>query len=241
MSTADKMQTVVDNVPLVYQAGRNDEWSDFWDSAQDFGNKVDYTRAFASPIWNAYTFRPKYDIRPTTAPVIFQNFGTEAIDLQAHLESCGVELDFSHCNSLNYGFNSAIISRVGIIDMRGVTTVTGADAVFHSCPSIVTIDKLIVNETYPMGVDSFIYCNNLKNITIEGRITGSFKINDSPLTVESMKSIINHLQDYSGTAKANTCTLSFKASCWTALEADGGAPVGETWKAYVNSLGWLTN
>ena len=71
----------------------------------------------------------------------------------------------------------------------------------------VTINKLVVQEstTYKL---TFVDCNALKNITIEGVIGQNFDIGDSPLTTESIVSIMEHLSD---TASGKTLTLNTDA------------------------------
>ena len=57
-----------------------------------------------------------------------------------------------------------------------------------------------------------------------------------------MKSVINHLVNYKGTADDGKYTLTFHADCWDALENsnDYVTPDGTSWRDYVESLGWLT-
>ena len=112
-------------------------------------------------------------------------------------------------------------------------------ALFYSAPNIKTIRKLIVTENTNLN-NAFYSVYTIENIEIEGVIGRTFSIAGNPLTVESMKSIITHLKDYSGTDTAGTYELNFSSACWTALEADSTAPDGGTWLDYVNKLGWLT-
>lgn len=78
----------------------------------------------------------------------------------------------------------------------------------------------------------------MENITFEGEIGRSINFSYSPLSVESMKNVIEHLVNYTGTEKELSYTVTFTEACWTKLEADSTAPNGGTWKEYVASLGW---
>lgn len=77
---------------------------------------------------------------------------------------------------------------------------------FAACSLLKTIRKLVVDENtvFPRWFDS---CNSLENITIEGTIAANIDIHWSPLTHDSLMSIINALMDYSGSETTYTCTL----------------------------------
>ena len=70
MSIQEKLITITENVPMVYDAGiaegRTQEWSDFWDAYQNNGNRRDYGNAFGGLSkytgWNDTTYDPKYPI-----------------------------------------------------------------------------------------------------------------------------------------------------------------------------------
>lgn len=66
----EKLITITENVPKVYEAGvaegRSQEWNEFWDNFQDYGNRRDYAQAFGGlskyPAWNDTNYNPKYPI-----------------------------------------------------------------------------------------------------------------------------------------------------------------------------------
>ena len=111
-------------------------------------------------------------------------------------------------------------------------------AMFYSCKQLKTIRKLVVTEDASY-VNMFYTTATVENITIEGVIGKSLSMAACPLTIESMKSIINALKDHSGTDKEGTYELRFSSGCWEVLEADSTAPDGSTWQEYVENLGWL--
>lgn len=141
----------------------------------------------------------------------------------------------SDCN--NMFMRSALTDTKVDIDLT-CSIMTQAFYLFESS-KLITIRKLIVpiNRSYTRYFNG---CNSLRNITFEGEIGRSIDFSYSPLTVESMKSVITHLANYTGTDKEGTYTVTFNGACWEALEADSTAPDGSTWKLYVDSLGWLT-
>lgn len=115
---------------------------------------------------------------------------------------------------------------------------------FTYCNNLVTINKLIVNETRKF-TDTFAGCTALKNITIEGTIGRDINLQWSPLTVESAFSVLNHLMDFDE-ADRDKYTITFSAAVWEALDAWGNPNANdmfngyETAKEYAQSIGWLT-
>jgi hypothetical protein len=66
-------------------------------------------------------------------------------------------------------------------------------------------------------------------------------ITSESLSVDSAKSAILGLKNYSGTDKAYAYTFTLHANVWALLDAEGAtAPGGVTWKTYVDNLGWNT-
>ena len=63
MSIADKLTTVAENVPKVYEQGRKDEQSDFWTSYMNPDNDMSYR--FAGFGWYSGNFKPNKDMKPT--------------------------------------------------------------------------------------------------------------------------------------------------------------------------------
>lgn len=226
-----------------YDAGQKAEHDAFWDSYQQDGERTNYTYGFAGSGWATDIFKPKYDIIPNTASYLFYGASNITGDLVEHLSSLGVKLDFSNCTNFSWLIYGSLITRVGVIDMTNVSSSSNANNVFREgnpdFSTLETIDKVIVSSKYPLGTSSFANAAALRNITIEGEITGSFAIARSPLTNESMKSIITHLTDYSGTDNEFVYTVSFLSTSWENLDAEGNtSPNGNTWREYINDLGW---
>ena len=77
----------------------------------------------------------------------------------------------------------------------------GSDGKLHTIAKIRTDENTVFN-------NAFNYCTALKNVTFEGVIGQDINIRWSPLTADSIRSIIEHLSD---TASGKTLTLSKKA------------------------------
>lgn len=229
MSIADKLQTIAENEQKVYEAGQKAEYDRFWDELQRKGSRTNYLGAFAG--YNEAMFKPKYDMQPTGANNMFYQF--EGKDLPELLQKAGVTLDFSKCVEFSNFFLWSVVEHIGVINAS-----KGSHFDINYCQKLHTIDKIIPRSDQMQAI-SFTSAIALKNIVIEGEITGNFKIQSSPLTLESAKSIITALKNYSGTTDEFKYTVSFSANTKTLLEAEGAtAPNGTTWLEYANAKGW---
>ena len=99
MSIADKLTTIAENEQKVFEAGRTQEWNDFWDIYQSRGSRRAYEHAFRGLVagsvngWNDSNFKPKYDIIASNLAYCFQY--SSITNLKQILEDCGVSLSFS--------------------------------------------------------------------------------------------------------------------------------------------------
>ena len=222
-----------------FDKGVKSEYDRFWDNYQENGKRLGYQRAFAGSGWTDQTFRPKYDIVTDThytANSMFHN--ADITDLVAILQAYAVILDISKAWYVTSMFQDAY--RITHIPRLDLTSARQFDYSCSYCLELHTVDCIIANEACTW-TGAFRESNVLTNITFEGVIGQDINFQWSPLSVDSMKSVITHLKNYSGTADAGTKTVKFTDACWAALEADGSAPDGNTWRDYVETtLGWLT-
>ena len=220
MSIAEKITRAKADLDAVYAAGKKAEYDTFWDGLQDYGNRDSYAYAFVR--FSDEMFYPKYDIKPTTAPLIFTR--SKINNIKQRLAECGVTLDFSSAAYLNSAFEFCETTQVGIIDTRSATTL---DLCFNSATKLVEIEKLILKDDGSQTVNNIlIYCHALKHITVEGVIgkNGFSAAQSTLLTKESITSIINAL---STTTSGLTVTVS-KTAVNKAFETSAGAKDGST-------------
>lgn len=234
MSIADKALILKQDFDEVYEAGQKSEYDRFWDGYQQNGNRTDYANAFAGQGWTTDTFKPKYDIITSTGYMLF-HLSNIAADFPALLQELGVELAFT-VPLFQYTFYGTAFTRLGEIEITGGNA-PYARAVYAYSKQLVTIDKITCVEN-GVFTNFFDGDTSLANLTIEGVIGRDFNAIDSPLAVDSMKSVISRLKNYAGTSNELKYKVSFSEACWTALEASGASPSGGTWKDYVTDLGW---
>lgn len=104
--------------------------------------------------------------------------------------------------------------------------------------SIAEIDFTKVTTTNNMGTP-FNGCTALTDITFVGTINVTLSFSSSPLNLESAKSVITALKDYSGTANEFAYTITFSTTTLNLLDAEGAtAPNGGTWLSYIEDKKW---
>lgn len=228
MSIADKLQTIAENVPKVYEAGKQAEYDAFWDEAQKNGTRTDYNFAFSADMWTKENFKPKYPIRPTIAYNTFAYMGQYLTSLSAtrrldFRDLC--VLDVSLCTeSQNMFFANKQVVALGVMDFRSMNEV---NRVFNAAENLEIVEKIILKDDGAQSFTSVFYnCKSLATIAIEGIIGKSFDIGWSPLTKDSISSVINAL---STAASGQTATFSKTA----VNNAFTGGSTGSEWQTLI--------
>ena len=224
----DEMATSVNGV---YDAGKQKQWSDFWDALQKNGKLTYYRCSFYGSGWHSDTFYPKYDITGYTGHGTFSNFALDyptALDLVQRLEDCGVTLDTSKATIMSETFYGAGFSRIPAVSCVSATSLSN---VFSYC-SAKTIEKLILKaDGTNTFTNVFVSCSKLQDITIEG-VIGNNGFNMSACTQLSKASITSVVNALSTAKNGLTVTLSL-AAVNKAFETSEGANDGEA------SMDWV--
>ena len=218
MSIAEKLVTVSENASRAVELNRDletilaggntggkSEMDEFWDLYQSNGTRLDHLGAFCGTGWRNENFKPKYDIKPGTAYMMFRGALISG-DLVDTLSKLGVSLDFSGCTDVRFAFMSSQITRLGVIDLSSATL---TESMFNGARQLRTIDKLILKADGSQTFSSFFNnTSELENITIEGTIGNNIDFSAcTKLTHDSLMSIINHLQDKTGAATKPVLTI----------------------------------
>lgn len=205
----------------VYDKGKQTEYDRFWDSYQNYGKTTSYINSFAGTNWKDEVFKPKYPIITNIAANRTNNMFSFSSITQIM-----VPLYFYDTTSVSTFANCANLVKIGD-DTGGGLWVTRSRTFtsnFSGCSKLEEIRFIDYNE---------------KGEYVPSEIGNSIDFKScSLLSVASMKNIITHLVNYSGTSSFGANTLTFSAYCWTRLETDSSAPDGGTWSEYVQSLGW---
>ena len=234
MSIAKKFEVIAD---AVYEKGKKDEYDKFWDACQDYGNRTSYANGFqGNQGWTKDNFYPKYDIKPVgSAAQLFYAWeyaAKHSIDLAQRLEDCGVILDTSQATSLQNAFNYTKFTRIPAIDITS-TTIGNSGLFGNNWGTLVTIDKIIMNENNLIANSWFSNCSGLMNLIIEGKIGQSnFDVKHcKKLTKESILSILKALS----LDITTTTTITFSTVHQSVIETDTDCQ--PYWEAAKNA-GW---
>lgn len=248
MSIAEKLQTIAENEQKVYDAGKQAEYEYFWES--HLASLLKYSErfhtcrnAYSGAGWIKYNFKPTEDIvvvGNATRMFQYHSYWRSSYDLAEHLEKLGVRLDTSLATVCTGLIHTTGFTRVPVLDLSSATDITD---MCSNSTLLRTIDGMIFSESVTPASNSgtFYRCSALANIRLEGVCSCSLYLTYSPLTVESMISIITHLKDFTGTGNENTKSLKFSSECWSALNEAETPPDGYAdWQDYVTQgLKWL--
>ncbi len=221
-----------DGVGEVYEAGKQAEYDRFWDNFQRIfdGSISTYCRTmFGGCGWDKENLNPKYKMTPTQADGMFLNCGiyaSEPIDFSAIRD----KFDFSRAKDFIDTFSNAYMIN---IDIEVPSRITNIARMFKSngfpaySPNHITLK---VSETVINWTETFSYCINLTDLCFKDGsvVSRSVDLKHSPLTVESMKSVISALKDYSAIGGAYTLTL----------KKDREAMLTDEEKAVATNKGW---
>ena len=191
-----------------YILGEQAEYDRFWDAYQMNGRRGSYQYGFC--LFDDETFKPKYDINLAAGYTGTSMFwGCGVTNIAAALEQQGVVLDTTNCGYMSGMFQNARSVRIPILNCthaHDYDSSYGLQNVFNGAKA-ETIDKLIVTERLKYS-NTFVNCTNLKNIVFEGIIGNNIAFGQSPLSEESIRSVVNALSE---TVTGKTLTLKKSA------------------------------
>jgi hypothetical protein len=207
MDIAEKTLRLKQDFDDVYEAGKKAEYDAFWDGVQYYGNRSNYSQAFAYA-WNDESFKPKYDIKCAGAYATYQIFyNTKIVDLVGCLKKANVKFDTTEATVIQ-----GIFDRAGIlINTPPIDAIkcTSMQLTYSSAQNVKNIEIANIQEncTFDRVFNNMYELRDvvLINCTI-GKNGISFQWS-TKLTADSLMSIINALADKSGTGTTFTITL----------------------------------
>lgn len=234
MSIAEKLTTIAENEQKVYEAGRTQEWSDFWDDLQRNGDRTNYSNAFGGGLndtqsgWTDRMFRPKYDIKASQMGGMFGR--STIVNIKQRLEDCGVVL-IDDASSLYYTFYMANTTHIPYLSKTAKTNIQNA---FNGCQKLVSIDGIRVAEGC-VYENAFYNCSKLEHVIFYGTIgTGSLNMKwSTKLDSESIESIIAALSDTT-TSLTITLPTTAKATYYNA-HSDEYADEETAWSSLIGT------
>lgn len=213
MSVADKLTTIAENVPKVYNKGlskgKQTEYDCFWDAYQENGTKTDYDYAFSGSSWRKIfdLRKPKYPITPMTAEGIFYWFNYDGDDLFDLSEICSL-IDFSNLSIAKNIFYRAKVKNI-TCDFSNCTQLFNTFAAISG--GKYDNITLKVTEKCTSYQNTFVNTNSITTLifTSDSVINGNLDVkNNYNLTHDSLMSIINCLIDNTSSGTKKTLTIN---------------------------------
>ena len=114
-----------------YDAGKQAEYDSFWDNAQDYGNRTDYTYAFGKS-FNNNNFKPKYSLEKITNAAYMFRYLEYKGDLAQLFEDLGIMFSFVQ-NNPNAPFRDMpYVTRLFSVDCTLAYTVSSINYFFYN-------------------------------------------------------------------------------------------------------------
>ncbi|MBQ8741195.1 MAG: hypothetical protein IJY79_06565 [Clostridia bacterium] len=232
MSIAEKVTTIAENTPKVYNKGYEDgkqtEYDRFWDSIYEYIEQNNTERLFMGFAWNDTTFKPSRNI--VVKPYgrwTFQYCGVK--NLKACLDDRGIKIDFTDALYLVNFFSYSGIEHIGEIDLSTCVNAVAISDIFTNMSKLVTIEKIKLGDNIRFYGMPFSQDVKLQNITFEGELKESIGFAQSSLlTNASIQNIIDCLADLTDT---DTQTFTVHADVYKKIIANG-------WDALITAKNW---
>lgn len=223
-------------VSEVYDAGKQSEYDAFWKShgTNRFANN--WNMAFAGYGWNDNTFKPPIGliINVQSGTDIFRS--CRITNLKKIFEERKITFNVLNCPYLEGLFQTSQITYAPDL----VAPNSSLNQLCYGATMLRSLKITVSDNGNQTWNNSFYNTTSLTELLITGGVIGrNLSVAQSPLTVDSMKSIISHLKDYSGTENEFKYTVTFSSACRDLLDAEGAtSPNGNTWRDYATDLGW---
>ena len=200
MSIAEKLTTIAENEPKVFEAGKKAREDEFWNTIQNNGNATTYTRLFSNTHWTDSLFKPRHNLVMSAGANAFQeNNVITAIDKKYDGSPLIIDMSLISTNTMTTRmfYKTTALKSIGTIIPRKETTWSQTFDVASKLTTIRFSDGVMED-----GTDISASQNPENN-----KIGKAIDFSDCPLDVESIRSIINALYDYSGTSDTYVLTL----------------------------------
>lgn len=225
----------------VFEAGKQEGVDEtklaIWNALTAYGAREHFTRAFYEGDFTDFTFPKPIKVKGSAGRMFYNYRGTK-LPRKEDIDLSGADVSYTGNDDI-YGVNNAFgwASKVTFIPDYGIPAPAKYYLTYANIGKVIEIEKIRSKET-TVWERTFENARSLTTLQIEGVIGTSFPIQYSPLSVASLKSIIKHLKDYTGTNEYSY-TVTFKATAFAELEAEGAtSPNGNTWAEYIDDLKW---
>ena len=155
MNIAEKLTTIAENEPKVYDAGKKSQYDEFWDNYQNYDEGITPNYAFAYTCWNDKNYNPKYPIKfnSTNLTNVFYSSSITDTKVPIHMEGCQTNNTFRYAKLVTIRelvvdeittYNTANFPS-SLVNIK-ITGTIGGNIDFGSCSTLtlVSVDSIIV-------------------------------------------------------------------------------------------------
>lgn len=227
MSIAEKLTIIAENEKKVFDAGSTALEDRF------FANRISFAGAFMQSDFTGYEFHKTLYPKESIERMFYGYGGTElpkGIDCS--------QLDCSKSSSY-YRFAFQWANKLKKIPDIGIPAIPYYTNTYCDCKELEEIEIIRCNKN-TVFQNPFNNCPKLTTFRIDGEIGTDFDCTQIPVSPETMKSVLEHLYDYTGTTSDHKYSVLFTMSCWAAFDKKYPNYSGLSGEDYANSKGWLT-
>ena len=203
MSIAEKLTTIAENEPRVFEAGKKSQYDLFWDGLQVNGTRNLYPNTFCH--WTDEMFYPKYDIiYGSQSSGLF--WYSKIKNIKKRLEECGVTIHWNH-TSLQSCFNECTTEEIPILDFSGLSSNSSVSMqyTFYHATNLKKVH--IKNAKLAYFQYPFYSCKALEEIVLENVVFMAISVNglslsaSTKLTKDSLLAVLNALEQTTSSPK----------------------------------------
>lgn len=220
------------------EQGADAEKKRWWGIYQENGNRTLWAYGFA--YWTVDAVDPQYNVKPTNANAMFNNFkasGDRKLNIPEIEARNGIKFDFSRCTAFQNMIAWGQVEDLGFVDMTaGVASI---DTSFSYCSALKRVSIAIKEDGSQNFSGAFDSDTALEDLTV---VSGYFGSNlnfqwATKLKKASFVSVISHLLD-----SASGLSATFpKTACDKAFETANGANDGSTSSEWLDLIATKPN
>lgn len=228
MSIAEKLTTIAENEPKVFNAGCHA----LENMITNGFSRKNYCGAFLQSDLTGYEF--SQTIYPISGiERMFNSYaGTE---LPKGIDCSKLECDKS---ATYYRFAFEWASKLKKIPDIKIPAIPYYTNTYSNCVLLEEIEVIRCSKETVFN-NPFSNCPKLTTFRIEGEIGTDFDCSQNPISPQTMNNVLEHLYDYTGTASQNKYKVLFSTECWVAFDAAYPNYRGLSGEDYAVSKGWL--
>ena len=223
-----------DKIDEVAEVAHNDGMYEFEKAITANWTRTNYLRAFVGTDFSGITFSKT--IEPSIIGRMFYNYVGATLPINI---DCSGSVATGEGESVGAYATFSWMTNVEEVPDYGIPAQHTYYQTYHTSRKLKKI-AVIRSKASTVYNGTFTQCSVLEDVTFDGKIGRNISFSNSPnLTVASLKNIITHLVDYTGTSNEYTYKLTLHADSKALLEAEGNtSPNGNSWLEYIDDLKW---